>query len=278
MPELPEVETVCRALRPILEGRSFAKIQCNRPDLRYPLPTDIEGELKGHIITRVRRRAKYILIDFSHGLTLIGHLGMSGRVLIEPPSLSYTKPGSHDHVVFMTSHQYKLTLRDPRRFGFLLLKPTHRLESLPPFCSLGFEPLGDHFLITSKLHAALSNRAVSIKSALLNQQIIAGLGNIYASEALWQAKISPLRLANTLSLEETKILLKEINDVLTRAIAAGGSTLRDHVQPNGDIGYFQHSFKAYNRANQPCGHCQSTLLTKIIQSGRATYYCKQCQQ
>lgn len=151
-------------------------------------------------------------------------------------------------------------------------------ESLRPFCSLGFEPLGDHSLITSKFHAALSNRAVPIKSALLNQQIIAGLGNIYACEALWQAKISPLRLTNTLSLEETKTLLKEIADVLTRAIDAGGSTLRDHVQPNGNIGYFQHSFKVYNRADQPCSHCKATLLTKTIQSGRATYYCKQCQQ
>jgi len=178
----------------------------------------------------------------------------------------------------MTSHQYKLTLRDPRRFGFLLLKPTHRLESLPPFCSLGFEPLGDHSLIASQFHAALKRRSIPIKSALLNQQIIAGLGNIYASEALWQARISPLRLTNTLSLEETRILLKEIDDVLTRAIAAGGSTLRDHMQPDGNIGYFQHSFKAYDRANQPCSHCKVTPLTKIIQSGRATYYCKQCQQ
>lgn len=278
MPELPEVETVCRALRPVLERCSFVKVQCNRPDLRYPLPTDMEDELKGHIITGIRRRAKYILIDFSHGLTLIGHLGMSGRVLIEPPSPCYIKPGLHDHVVFMTSHHYKITLRDPRRFGFLLLKPTHHLENLPPFCSLGFEPLGDHSLIASRFHATLSNRAVPIQSALLNQQIIAGLGNIYASEALWQAKISPLRLTNTLSHKEAKNLLKEIADVLTRAIAAGGSTLRDHVQPDGNTGYFQHSFKVYSRANQPCCHCKTTLLTKIIQSGRATYYCKQCQR
>ncbi|MCE3230304.1 MAG: mutM [Alphaproteobacteria bacterium] len=278
MPELPEVETVCRALRPVLEGRSLAKVQCNRPDLRYPLPTDMEGELKGHIITGIRRRAKYILIDFNHGLTLIGHLGMSGRVLIEPPSLFYMKPGPHDHVIFMTSHQYKITLRDPRRFGFLLLKPTHHLENLHPFCSLGFEPLGDHSLVASRFQAVLKTRAVSIKSALLNQAIIAGLGNIYACEALWQAKISPLRLTNTLTLEETKVLLKEIDDVLTRAIDAGGSTLRDHVQPNGNTGYFQHSLKAYNRANQPCVRCKVTLLTKIIQSSRATYYCRECQQ
>jgi formamidopyrimidine-DNA glycosylase len=238
----------------------------------------MEGALKEHLITGVRRRAKYILIDFSHGVTLIGHLGMSGRVLIEAPALVPIKPGLHDHVVFMTSHHYKITLRDPRRFGFLLLEPTRHLENLHPFCSLGFEPLGDHSKIASKFHAALGNRVVSLKSALLNQKIIAGLGNIYVCEALWQARISPLRLSNTLSLEETKILLREITDVLTRAIDAGGSTLRDHIQPNGNTGYFQHSFKAYNCANQPCGHCTVTLLTKIVQNGRATYYCEQCQQ
>jgi formamidopyrimidine-DNA glycosylase len=138
--------------------------------------------------------------------------------------------------------------------------------------------MGDHSKIASKFHAALGNRVVSLKSALLNQKIIAGLGNIYVCEALWQARISPLRLSNTLSLEETKILLREITDVLTRAIDAGGSTLRDHIQPNGNTGYFQHSFKAYNCANQPCGHCTVTLLTKIVQNGRATYYCEQCQQ
>lgn len=278
MPELPEVETVCRALRPALEGHSLTKVQCNRPDLRYPLPTDMESKLKGHIITGIRRRAKYILIDFSHGLTLIGHLGMSGRILIESPSLSCPGQGPHDHVIFVTSHHYKITLRDPRRFGFLLLKPTHRLESLRPFCSLGFEPLGDYSLTAAKFHAALGNRRIPLKSALLDQKVIAGLGNIYACEALWQARISPLRLASTLNLEETRILLKEIRDVLTRAIDAGGSTLRDHIQPDGNTGYFQHSFKAYHRANQPCDHCTVTLLTKINQNGRATYYCKECQQ
>jgi len=278
LPELPEVETVCRALRTVLEGHSFTNIQCNRPDLRYPLPVNLEGELKGQTIIGVRRRAKYLLIDFGHGLTLIGHLGMSGRILINASSLSYLKPGIHDHVIFLTSHRYKITLRDPRRFGFLLLKATDQLENLNPLCSLGFEPLDASSLTALKFHASLRDRTIPIKSALLNQNIIAGLGNIYACEALWQAKISPLRLTNTLSFKETKVLLKEIKDVLTRAITAGGSTLRDHIQPDGNIGYFQHFFKVYGRANQPCSYCNVTLLTKIIQGNRATYYCKQCQR
>lgn len=277
MPELPEVETVCRALKPVLEGHSFIKIQCNRPDLRYPLPVDMESKLKEHTIANVRRRAKYILIDFNYDLTLLWHLGMSGRVLIESPEASQSQKGRHDHVIFTTSHNYTITLRDPRRFGFLLLKPTLLLDNSPPFESMGFEPLNDLSLSLIKFHASLKSRSISIKSALLNQNIIAGIGNIYACEALWQAKISPFRLSNTLTNEETEILLQEIQDVLIRAIAAGGSTLRDHIQPDGNMGYFQHSFRVYDRANQPCDHCKVTPLTKVIQSGRATYYCVQCQ-
>lgn len=230
------------------------------------------------MIKRVRRRAKYILIDFSHGLTLIGHFGMSGRVVIENPTHLHLKAGPHDHVIFTTSHQYKITFKDSRRFGFLLLQPTRKIQSLDPFCSLGFEPLIDFSLTISKFHDSLMKRAIPIKNALLDQKIIAGLGNIYASEALFQAKISPLRLTNTLSIKETEVLLKEIQDVLTRAIAAGGSTLRDHIQPDGKSGYFQHSFRVYNRENHLCSHCHVTLLTKIQQSGRATYCCPECQK
>ena len=277
MPELPEVETVCRALRPVLESQTFIKIQCNRPDLRYPLPVNMENRLKQHTIKQVRRRAKYILIDFEHGLTLLWHLGMSGHVLIESSKATPSQVGRHDHVIFTTSHHYKITFRDPRRFGFLLLKSTSLFENEPPFKLMGFEPLADFSLILSKFHASLKNRAIPLKSALLNQNIIAGIGNIYASEALWQAKISPFRLSHTLTLEETKILLEEIQDVLTRAIAAGGSTLRDHVQPDGNTGYFQHSFRVYDRAHQLCDHCRVTPLLKVIQNGRATYYCAHCQ-
>ena len=278
MPELPEVETICQALKPWLDGKSFLKIQANRPDLRYPLPVNLDIALNGKVISLISRRAKYLLLNFSHGLTLIWHLGMSGRVIIENLNAPELKSGPHDHVIFITSHNYKITFRDPRRFGFLLIKPTNQIKLLTPFSLLGPEPLGEAPLTASVFNATLKCRTIPIKNALLDQKIIAGLGNIYASEALWQARLSPQRLTNTLNLKETEILLTEIQNVLRRAIAAGGSTLRDYTQPNGDTGYFQYSFKVYNRENLNCHHCQLTLITKFIQSGRATYYCQKCQQ
>ena len=278
MPELPEVETICQALKPLLEGKSFLKIQANRPDLRYPLPSNLDTTLKGGVISLVSRRAKYLLLNFNHGLTLVWHLGMSGRVIIENLNTSYSKSGPHDHVIFTTSHNYNITFRDPRRFGFLLLYPTDQIKNLKPFNLLGPEPLGETPLIASAFHAALKRRTTPIKNALLDQRIIAGLGNIYASEALWQARLSPRRLANTLSLKETEILLSEIQNVLRRAISAGGSTLRDYAQPNGDTGYFQYAFKVYNREHMICNYCQLTPITRFVQSGRATYYCEKCQK
>lgn len=278
MPELPEVETVCQSLRTALEGHSFQKIQCNRADLRFPLPFNLEGKLIQRPILSVARRAKYILVHFNHGLTLIWHLGMSGRVIIENLEAPFLKPGTHDHVIFTTSHDHKITYRDPRRFGFLLLAPTNNLEKLSPFGTLGPEPFDDPMLNAVSFHDCLKRHSISIKSALLNQKIIAGLGNIYACEALWQAKISPLRLTNSLTLAETDTLLREIQDVLRRAIIAGGSTLRDHIRPNGDIGYFQHFFKAYDREGFICEQCLSTPIVKVTQNGRSTYYCKGCQQ
>ena len=278
MPELPEVETVCQALKPVLEGKSFLKIQLNRPDLRYPLPVNLEEKILQHLICNVRRRAKYLLIDFSHHLTLIWHLGMSGRIIIEDLKNPFGESSAHDHVIFTTSHHYRITYRDPRRFGFLQLVSTSQLENLKPFQTLGPEPLDDPAFNAQVFYDRLKSRNGPIKNVLLDQKIIAGIGNIYASEALWQAKLSPLRSANTLTLLETTLLLRELQDVLRRAIAAGGSTLRDHVRPNGDKGYFQHSFKVYNRENMLCVHCQITPLSKITQNGRATYYCQTCQQ
>lgn len=277
MPELPEVETICQALKPVLEGQTFLKIQLNRLDLRYPLPSTLGTQLAHYPVLKVSRRAKYLLVNFSHGLTLIWHLGMSGRVIIETMDNPFLKPGWHDHVIFITAHNYKITYRDPRRFGFLCLAPTLELESFNPFRTLGPEPIDNPHLTASEFHAGLKRHTISIKSALLNQKIIAGLGNIYVSEALWQARLSPLRLTNTLTLAQTEILLREIQDVLKRAIAAGGSTLRDHRRPNGDIGYFQHHFKVYDRENSVCNHCNITPITKVIQNGRATYYCQRCQ-
>lgn len=278
MPELPEVETVCQALKPVLEGKSFLTIQANRPDLRYPLPVNLKSALNNKVILSIERRAKYLLLHFTHGLTLVWHLGMSGRVIIENLKMPCLKSGPHDHVIFTTSDDYKIIFRDPRRFGFLLLYPTNQLKSLKPFNLLGPEPLGETALTASDLHVALKRRAIPIKNALLDQKVIAGLGNIYVSEALWQARLSPQRLANTLSLKETEILLTEIQNVLKRAISAGGSTLRDYAQPNGDTGYFQYAFKVYNRKDLICHSCQITPITRITQSGRATYYCQKCQQ
>jgi len=277
MPELPEVETVCQALKPVLEGQTLQKIQLNRPNLRYPFPDNLESNLIHQPISTVKRRAKYLLVEFRHGLTLIWHLGMSGRVIIEHLDSLFLKPGPHDHVIFMTSNNHKITYRDPRRFGFLLLTASHQLLSLSPFKTLGPEPLDDPKLNSSVFHERLKCRAIPLKTALLDQRIIAGVGNIYASEALWQAKLSPLRLANTLDPTEAGILLYELQDVLRRAIAAGGSTLRDHARPNGDIGYFQHFFKVYDREHQRCDHCGLSTIIKISQSGRSTYYCRQCQ-
>lgn len=278
MPELPEVETVCQALKPVLEGQSFLSIRLNRSNLRYPFPSNLENILVSYPIINVRRRAKYLLIDFKHNLTLIWHLGMSGRVIIENVNAPFLKPNPHDHIIFMTSHDHRITYRDPRRFGFLLLTPTQELEALRPFNTLGPEPLDNSKLNALSFHNRIKSKSTSLKSTLLDQAVIAGIGNIYASEALWQAKLSPLRLANTLTLDEADILLKEIQNVLRCAIAAGGSTLRDHFHPNGDRGYFQHQFKVYNQENMLCSHCHLFPILKLIQNGRSTYYCNHCQK
>jgi len=278
MPELPEVEVTCQALKAVLEGFSITKIQLNRPDLRYPLPPDFENEICFYSIQSVQRRAKYLLIDFEHGRTLIWHLGMSGRVIVETPEIPFLKASPHDHVIFRTSNNHKITYRDPRRFGFLQLTPTSQLASVNPFNKLGPEPLNNAELNVLIFHDRMKKHTKPIKNALLDQKLIAGIGNIYASEALWQARISPLRPANSLTQVESARLLKELQDVLKRAIAAGGSTLRDYVRPNGEVGYFQYIFKVYDRENKLCGHCEVTNLSKIIQCGRATYYCKICQK
>lgn len=278
MPELPEVETVCHALKPVLEGDTFVRIQANRPDLRYPLPLNLESALVNQPIVDVKRRAKYLLIDFIHGETLIWHLGMSGRVIINHLKNPIAKQTPHDHVVFTTSQGYQIIYQDPRRFGFLRLIPTHQLNRISPFHTLGPEPLDNPELTPQKFYTFLKSRKLALKSALLDQKIIAGIGNIYASEALWQAKLSPLRQTDTLTPIEAGVLLRELQDVLRRAIAAGGSTLRDHIRPNGDIGYFQHSFKVYGRENKPCDYGCCTVLIKLMQNGRATYYCESCQK
>lgn len=278
MPELPEVETVCRAIIPLLEGHTIIQVKQNRANLRYPFPATLAEELTRSRVIKVHRRAKYILVNFQHGTTLIWHLGMSGRVITEKAGESNVKVSPHDHIILTSSADFRITYRDPRRFGFMLLAPTKELENMNPFRLLGPEPLDEVNLCDKTFYDCLKDRSIPLKQALINQNIIAGLGNIYAAESLWQAKLSPFRLTNTLTLSEVAVLLREIRDVLRKAINAGGSTLRDHAQPNGDIGYFQHCFSVYNQNGKQCKHCVSTTIIKVIQNGRSTYYCPLCQK
>jgi len=280
LPELPEVETVRRGLQPHLEGARIVRAQVNRPDLRWPLPVDLVQVLTGATITTLRRRSKYLLADLDRGGTVLWHLGMSGRMLVECAGLGdfHRDPGvyaRHDHVVLTTDAGTTVTFNDARRFGMVDL--IRDGESHPLLEHLGPEPMDPEFTATY-LASALSGRRAPIKQALLDQHIVAGLGNIYVSESLWRAGIDPRRAAGQVDFAKIDILIGHIRDVLTDAIAAGGSSLRDHRQANGELGYFQHSFGAYDRAGLPCLHpgCQGTMM-RIVQSGRSSFFCPACQ-
>lgn len=278
MPELPEVETVRRGLAAVLEGRRLARVQTFRPDIRVPLPQDFAQALTGKRVATLGRRAKYLLIAVEGGPVVIGHLGMSGRMTIadgEPP------PGKHDHVRFVTDHGVTVSFCDPRRFGLMVFADPERLEAHPLLAALGPEPLDDAFT-PAVLAAALAGRATPVKAALLDQRTVAGLGNIYVSEALFRAGISPLRLAGSLKRKEIAKLVPAIKAVLGEAIAAGGSSLRDHVQPSGELGYFQHRFAVYDREGEACPGCDCDRartggIRRIVQAGRSTFYCSQRQ-
>ena len=267
MPELPEVETTVRGLSRILEGRRIDGIEARRPDLRRALPNDLGQRLTGARVTGLRRRAKYGLIDTDRGDTLVFHLGMSGHWRIDPSEL-----GKHDHLIMVTDEGHRLALNDARRFGSLDLVSTKELDEWPPFKALGPEPLG---LAPSELKSRLAGRTAAIKVLLLDQTIVAGLGNIYVCEALYRAKIHPIRAGGSISLERLKRLVSAIEDVLAEAIAAGGSTLRSFTSPDGELGYFPKSFAAYDREGQPCG-CGGKVR-RIVQGGRSTFYCPSCQ-
>ncbi|MEG4642871.1 DNA-(apurinic or apyrimidinic site) lyase /formamidopyrimidine-DNA glycosylase [Paracoccus pantotrophus] len=281
MPELPEVETVRRGLEPHLEGRVIARAEARRPDLRWPLPPDLVQVLTGARVVALRRRSKYILAELEHRGSLLLHLGMSGRMLIEDESQGafHRDPAilpRHDHVVFWTDRGTRITFNDARRFGMVdLVAPgaTH-----PLLAHLGPEPLSDAFT-PEALAAALAGRRMPIKAALLDQRIVAGLGNIYVSEALYRAGIDPRRLAGTVSAPETAALVGHIRAVLEEAIAAGGSSLRDHRQATGELGYFQHAFRVYGREGAPCPApgCAG-VVQRIVQSGRSSFFCPLCQQ
>ena len=267
MPELPEVETTVRGLERVLLGKRIARIEARRPDLRRVLPVDLGQRLTGARVTGMRRRAKYGLIDTDRGDTLVFHLGMSGKWRIDPHEID-----KHDHLLVETDDGRRLALNDARRFGSLDLVPTAELGDWPAFAALGPEPLD---VDAAELKRRLAGRTASIKLLLLDQGIIAGLGNIYVCEALYRAGIHPQRAGGSVSLERLKRLVPAIRDVLTEAIAAGGSTLRDFARPDGELGYFSKAFAVYDREGQAC-KCGGRVR-RVVQGGRSTFYCPRCQ-
>ncbi len=283
MPELPEVETVRRGLEPVLLGARLAAVDVRRPDLRWPLPARMAQRLTGAQVTALTRRSKYILAGLDTGETWLIHLGMSGRITISGDAQGrfhreVLPLEKHDHVVLDTDAGVRIAYNDARRFGAMDLIETSALAAHKLIAAIGPEPLGNSFDALT-LVGALKGRKTPIKSALLDQRTVAGLGNIYVCEALWRAGISPKRLAGDISRPRIEALVRAIKDVLTEAIAAGGSSLRDYRQADGELGYFQHGFAVYDRADEPCrsAGCTSTI-TRIVQSGRSSFYCEACQR
>jgi formamidopyrimidine-DNA glycosylase len=277
MPELPEVETVRRGLALRLEGRRVRRLTLNRPDLRIPMPPDLRERVEGRRVERLGRRAKYILLHLEDGGVVIAHLGMSGRlVLSEPGAAPPADP--HDHVVFTLEDGTELRFNDARRFGMLDYVSEKELAQHKLFVHLGPEPLGNEFSGPA-LAAKLAGKATPIKAALLDQRIVAGLGNIYVSESLYYAGLSPRRLAATVIGPRAERLAQSIRDVLERAIAAGGSSLRDYVQASGELGYFQHHWAVYGKEGERCPDCDCRHgIRRIVQSGRSTFYCGKRQR
>lgn len=274
MPELPEVETTRRGLALKLQDRRITRIEARRPDLRFPLPADFAARIRGRQVEALERRAKYILIRLSGGLVWLIHLGMSGRMVIRqgwPNDI-----GPHDHVIFGTDDGWSVTFNDARRFGMMDLIEAPALASHKLLGTIGPEPLDDAFT-PAVLIAALQGKRTPMKAALLDQRVVAGLGNIYVSEALYRAGIHPERLAGSVAPKRLEKLVPAIKQVLLEAVEAGGSSLRDYVQTDGELGYFQTRFRVYDRENQPCPACQRPIK-RIVQSGRSTFFCGHCQK
>jgi formamidopyrimidine-DNA glycosylase len=294
MPELPEVETVRLGLIPALVGKRFEAVEQRRADLRFPLPERFASRLKGRRVVSLDRRAKYLLARLDDGEVLVMHLGMTGRFSIDHANGHSAKPGGfihlandtppHEHIVFHMDDGTAVRYADARRFGYMALIPETQLPTHPLFKGLGAEPLSDD-LTAEGLAAHFKGKRTPLKAALLDQRQIAGLGNIYVCEALYEARLSPLRLAGTLATKTgkpnamTRRLVTAIKTVLSEAVAAGGSSLRDYVQTDGSLGLFQHRFKVYGRAGKPCPgpDCKGTVK-RIVQSGRSTFYCPSCQR
>ena len=296
MPELPEVETVRRGLQPAMEGARIARVQLNRPDLRFPLPKGFAERLGGRRIIGLSRRAKFLLAEIEDAPLLICHLGMSGSFRIEEEGADHlpgtfhherSKAAAHDHVIFHLAGadgaSRRVIYNDPRRFGFMLFAE-EGAAAHPMLSGLGVEPTGNA-LSGDLLRTLFDGRAAPLKAVLLDQRAIAGLGNIYVCEALWRARLSPLRAAGTLAgpgkraAEKRAALATAIRDVIAEAIAAGGSSLRDHILTDGSLGYFQHSFSVYDREGEPCPRLDCNgVIRRVVQSGRSTFYCPACQK
>jgi formamidopyrimidine-DNA glycosylase len=271
MPELPEVETTVRGLESVLAGRVLTHVEARRADLRRAFPMDLRQRLTGARVTGLGRRAKYGLVHTDRGDTMVFHLGMSGRWRIDPGEL-----GAHDHLLLETDEGRRLSLADPRRFGSVDLLATERLSEWPAFAALGPEPLSADFN-AAQLGEALRGRIAPIKAMLLDQRIVAGLGNIYVCEALNIARIAPTKPAGTVSKPRLGLLVEAVRQVLTEAIAAGGSSLRDYARPDGELGYFSKQFRVYGREGQECP-CGKGVVARRVDSGRSTFYCPSCQR
>jgi formamidopyrimidine-DNA glycosylase len=275
MPELPEVETVMRGLDGRLTGRRILRATLRRPDLRWAIPAELPLVLTGALVTGFRRRGKYIFMRLDSGVSVLIHLGMSGRMVIDAPF------AAHEHLTIETEEGARVGFVDPRRFGALDLVATADEDSHRLVAGMGPEPLGKFFSARVLLEA-LAGRASPIKAALLDQRVVAGIGNIYASEALFRARISPRRRAAALGAARVERLVPAIRETLTEAIAAGGSSLRDYVQPSGELGYFQHAWKVYDRAGSPCERCPGLPacggIRRMVQTGRASFYCPMTQR
>ena len=286
MPELPEVETVRRGLEPVMAGARLSRVRQNRPDLRFPFPADFPTRLDGATVERIDRRAKYLLMPLSTGETWVTHLGMTGRFTLDGQQLGeFEEPapiaGKHEHVSFcatLAGVTHRVGFADARRFGFMGLIATGAIDDHPWFAGLGPEPLGNAFS-AAHLAEAFKGRKQNIKVSLLDQRIVAGLGNIYVCEALYRARISPLTAAGKVSRPRLESLTTEIRAVLNDAIEAGGSTLRDFANAEGGQGYFQHRFDVYGREGEPCRDEACTgVVKRIVQGGRSTFYCPSCQK
>lgn len=281
MPELPEVETVRRGLAPAMEGKRILRVETRRPDLRFPLPENFAGRLTGARVTSLARRAKYLAAELSTGEALIMHLGMTGRFTIagDPTASFHHAAGGdakHDHVVFALEGGQSVTFNDARRFGFMHLWPLDRIETYPGFDGLGPEPISNEFS-GGYLKRAFAGKKAPVKAALLDQRVVAGVGNIYACEALHRAGVAPDRLAGSIGGARLERLAATVREVIVEAIAAGGSSISDFSAADGSLGYFQHGFRVYDREGEPCLGC-ARPVKRLVQSGRSSFWCSGCQR